>query len=323
MDKKEEKLIRFDWAIKRLLRHKVDHSVLNGFLTSLLGKPIRILHLLESESNREDADNKHNRVDILAEEANGSKIIIEVQNESEDSYFSRMLYGSSKLISEYLKRGEDYDNVSKVYNINIVYFNLGKGNDYVYRGITEFRGIHNNELLELPDRLRSKYHVDSVSELFPEYYILKVSEFDRWSSTPIDQWMYFLSTSTIPDGSDAPGLAEARRQLRISSLTPEQRRAYFEHLDSLASMKNIVNDAHADGIWEGVKIGREEGREEGIAEGLRIGEEKGREEGIEEGRMQERLSIADSMLKAGMSPEQVATITGLDLSLLNKGKPQQ
>ncbi len=123
----DEKLIRFDWAIKRLLRHKADHSILEGFLTSLLGRPIHIIKLLESESNREYAENKLNRVDILAEEQNGAKLLIEVQNESEDAYFHRMLFGTSKLISEYLRRGDNYENVSKVYSINIVYFNLGEG----------------------------------------------------------------------------------------------------------------------------------------------------------------------------------------------------
>ena len=29
----EEKTVRFDWALKRLLRHKADHTILNGFLT--------------------------------------------------------------------------------------------------------------------------------------------------------------------------------------------------------------------------------------------------------------------------------------------------
>ncbi len=148
----DEKLIRFDWAIKRLLRHKADHSILEGFLTSLLGRPIHIIKLLESESNREYAENKLNRVDILAEEQNGAKLLIEVQNESEDAYFHRMLFGTSKLISEYLRRGDNYENVSKVYSINIVYFNLGEGTDYVYWGKTVFRGLHNNEILQLPER---------------------------------------------------------------------------------------------------------------------------------------------------------------------------
>ena len=215
----DERLIRFDWAMKRLLRHKADHSVLEGFLTSLLGKKITVIRLLESESNREYSENKYNRVDILAENESGEKLLIEVQNESEDAYFHRMLFGTSKLISEYLRRGDNYEHVTKVYSINIVYFNLGEGNDYVYWGRTEFRGLHDNELLRLPERLRTKYAVSEISDLYPEYFILRVNDFDRWSSTPLDQWMYFLSTSTIPASADAPGLKEAREQLRVDTLS--------------------------------------------------------------------------------------------------------
>ncbi|MEZ3532606.1 MAG: Rpn family recombination-promoting nuclease/putative transposase [Muribaculaceae bacterium] len=300
----DEKLIRFDWAIKRLLRHKADHSILEGFLTSLLGRPIHIIKLLESESNREYAENKLNRVDILAEEQNGAKLLIEVQNESEDAYFHRMLFGTSKLISEYLRRGDNYENVSKVYSINIVYFNLGEGTDYVYWGKTVFRGLHNNEILQLPERMKRKYSVCNISDLYPEYCILRVNDFDKWSNTPLDQWMYFLSTSTIPSEADAPGLREASIQLRVDNLSKEEKKAYYDHLDNMTSMRSIVDDAHDAGMWEGEIKGREIGRAEGRAEG------------IEEGRLEERIAIARNLAAAGMDPETIASITGLPVNKL-------
>ncbi len=64
-------------------------------------------------------------------------------------YFQRMLFGVSKLVTEYINRGEGYENVRKVYSVNIVYFSLGHGKDIVYHGKTEFRGIHENDILEL------------------------------------------------------------------------------------------------------------------------------------------------------------------------------
>ena len=50
----ENQIIRFDWAMKRLLRNKANFSVLEGLLTTLLGEKIIIRRLLESESNQED-----------------------------------------------------------------------------------------------------------------------------------------------------------------------------------------------------------------------------------------------------------------------------
>lgn len=46
--------IRFDWAMRRLLRNKANFSVLESLLTTLLGEKIVIQKLLESESSQED-----------------------------------------------------------------------------------------------------------------------------------------------------------------------------------------------------------------------------------------------------------------------------
>ena len=217
--------ISFDWALKRLLRDKANFDVLEGFLSTLLEQQVRIDHLLESESNKNDEDAKSNRVDLLCENEKGELLIIEVQGESEFAYFQRILFGTSKLLSEYINRGMNYDNVKKVYSINIVYFDLGQGKDVVYHGKTEFRGIHNDEVLQLSSFQRQRFKVDEVYQLFPEYYILKVNDFNKWSKVPLEQWLYFLSTSDIPEDADAPGLPEAREKMRYMQMSREVRRA--------------------------------------------------------------------------------------------------
>ena len=92
------RLIRLDWAIKKILRDKANFDILEGFLSELLRFDITIEEILESESNRERADDKQNRVDLLAKDENGQLIIIEVQNESETDYLQRILYGTSKAV---------------------------------------------------------------------------------------------------------------------------------------------------------------------------------------------------------------------------------
>ncbi len=236
-------LVRFDWAMKRILRDKVNFGVLEGLLTSLLGRPIKIESILESESNQESADDKFNRVDLLARDSDGELMLIEVQNESRYSYFHRMLYGSSKLVTEYIKRGEGYENVKKVISINIVYFSLGEGSDYVYKGSTEFVGLHTGESLQLPGKWKERFNVGSVSDIFPTYYILRVNDFDKVSRTPLDQWMSFLKTGRIPNDADAPGLREARELLRVEELTDNEREAYYHHLDSDINTRDILETA--------------------------------------------------------------------------------
>ena len=48
----QDKYIRFDWAVKRLLRHKANFGVLEGFLTVLIGDEIHICLLYTSPSPR-------------------------------------------------------------------------------------------------------------------------------------------------------------------------------------------------------------------------------------------------------------------------------
>ena len=62
-----ENYIRFDWAMKRLLRNKANYVVLEGFLSSLLGKKFKILRFLESENNQEYGDDKYKQANILVE----------------------------------------------------------------------------------------------------------------------------------------------------------------------------------------------------------------------------------------------------------------
>lgn len=291
---KGPKYIRFDWAMKRLLRDKANYGVLEGFLTTLLNKNIKIKKLLESESNQEAEDDKQNRVDVLAEDDNGELYIIEVQNETEQAYFQRMLFGTSKLVTEYINRGQSYDHIRKIYSVNIVYFNLGGGTDIVYHGKTEFRGIHNGELLSLSPFQKQKFKVSAVSDLYPEYYILKVNDFNKWSKVPLEQWIYFLNTADIPHDATAPGLDEARHKLQLEKMTHAEREAYYRHLDNLVILRDNITTAYEEGKMEGLAEVRAERRAEGISE------------------------IARKMKEGGLSVEQIQQFTGLSLEEITK-----
>lgn len=285
--------------MKRLLRDKANFGVLEGFLTTLLGKQIKIQKLLESESNQDDEDDKQNRVDVLAEDDKGELYLIEVQNESEVAYFQRMLFGTSKLVTEYINRGQNYEHIRKIYSVNIVYFNLGGGTDVVYHGKTEFRGIHNGEVLSLSPFQKQKFKVDAVSDLYPEYFILKVNDFNKWSKVPLEQWIYFLNTAEIPHDATAPGLEEARQKLQIDRMNPADKEAYYRHLDNVVILKDNIATARGEGKMEGKAEGREEGRAEGRAQGKA------------EGRAEALTETARKMKQAGVEAEQIRLFTGL------------
>ena len=252
MEKKKRTFISFDWALKHLLREKANHDVLEGFISTVLGCDIKIHRLLESEGNKNDADAKSNRVDLLAEDEKGDLLLIEVQGEAEFAYFQRMLFGASKLVTEYIDKGENYEHVKRVYSINIVYFDLGQGEDVVYEGKTEFRGLNKGDVLQLTPFQKQHFQASEVSDLYPRYVILKVNDFNRWSRDSLDQWLYFLANTDIPDDADAPGLREAREKLDLMRMGRDDRVLYDRYLMDRAILRNQMFTARGEGYLDGV-----------------------------------------------------------------------
>ena len=228
-----DQYVRFDWAIKRLLRQKANFSVLEGFLTVLLGEKVTIVEILESEGNQQYAEDKYNRVDIKAKNSKGEIIIVEVQNTRELYFLERILYGVSKAV-----------------------------NDYLYHGQTHFIGVHTGDRLKVSMKEQKAITFRSPSEIYPEYFLIRVNEFDKVAVTPLEEWVKYLKTGIISPDTQTPGLAEARERLRYYNMTTAERQAYDKHIDAIRFQNDILNTAK----WEGLMEGRMEGREEGKRE---------------------------------------------------------
>ena len=298
-----EKYIRFDWAVKRMLRDKANFDVLEGLITVLLGEKITIVELLESEGNQETEDDKFNRVDIKAKDSKGSIIIVEVQLTTQLYYLERILYGVAKAITEHISLGQRYSNVKKVYSINILYFDLGKGADYLYHGRNTFVGVHTGDTLQINVKENNVLKMKTPEEVFPEYYIIRVNEFNDMATTPIEEWLDYLKNGRIKDDTTTPGLAEAREKLQYMQMSRADQIAYERHLDALAVQSDAFDAARIEGHAEGRAVGIEEGRAVGIEEGRAVG--------IEEGRSKEKLDIARNLKSLGVTENDISRATGL------------
>ena len=276
------KLVSFDWAMKKILRQKANFVILEGFLTELLKFDITIEDILESEANQESEEDKFNRVDLLAKDERGQLILIEVQYNSEIDYFQRMLYGSSKLITEYISKANGgYKNIKKVYSVNIVYFALGQGEDYVYYGKTEFRGLHEKEdILRPSKRQQQDFDIEKISDIYPEYYILRVNKFNDIAKNSLDEWIYFLKNEEIKSDFRAKGLHEAKDKLDVMKLDDKARTIYNRREENKMYKASLLYTA---------KI-----------------------EGEERGRREEKIEIAKNLLLADIDIETIIKSTGLD-----------
>ena len=198
MDKSNH-YIRFDWAIKHILRDKANFGILEGLLSVLLNEEVKIEEILESESNQMKDDDKFNRVDIKAKNSKGHIIIVEVQLTRQLYYLQRILYGTCKAITEHINIGDKYDQVKKVYSVSILYCDYGQGDDYVYHGETRFKGIHTGNQLLVNTKEDGVIVPHLPKEVFPEYYLVRVNAFSKIPESPLDEWMEYLKDGVVKD----------------------------------------------------------------------------------------------------------------------------
>jgi predicted transposase/invertase (TIGR01784 family) len=287
---KKRKLISFDWAIKRLLRNKASFSIFEGFLSELLHDDIKIKNLLESESNRETKEDRSNRVDMLVENSKRELIIVEVQRETEYGYLQRILFGAAKLLVENMKKAMPYSKIRKIISVSLVYFDLGMGEDYAYHGQTQFIGLNKKDILKLNKTQQELYNSEKIEDIYPEFYILKINQFDDIARNTIDEWIYFFKNEEIKDEFTARGLKKAKEELDIMKMDEDERREYEEYLESLRYQASMFESSY--------KVGEMKG------------EEKGREERDKE--------IAKKMKDKGTEIELISEITGLPREVIEK-----
>lgn len=322
MTEKRDLYIRFDWAIKRLLRQKANFGVLEGFLTVFLGQPVQIVEILESEGNQQSERDKYNRVDIKAKNAQGEIILIEVQNAREADYLERILYGVAKTITEHIDKGQPYRNITKVYSISILYFDLGKGTDYLYHGQNRFIGVHTKDSLEITNK-----ELEALVGYKPErteYILIRLNQFDREANSPLEEWMTYLKHTVIRSDTTAQGLQEAREKLRYYWMSDRDQHAYDAYLDAILIENDILNTARNEGYYDGWHEGFAEGfaksyvqgRFEGYAEGLELSRAEGLKEG-EAKRIEEKRSAAQNLKARGIDPLVISQALGLSIEEIN------
>ena len=303
MEKNDTHYIRFDWAAKHILRDKADFSVFEGFLTVLLKERVKIVELLESESNQQNEDDKFNRVDIKAKNSNGEIILVEIQQSEEYYYLQRMVYGVAKTITEHITKGKQYSDVKKVYSVNIVYFDLGEGSDYLYHGQNRLIGMNTGDELQITEEDRNGIRILSPKHVFPEYYILRVKAFNKEPENAMDEWMDYLKNERIRQDTTVPGLQEAQRRLDYLKMTVAEQKIYDNYLYNKFYREDVLNTSRTKGVVEGYHEGEAKGRAEGLQEGFA----KGRAEG----RAEERTAIAAKMKQLGIPAEQISQSTGI------------
>jgi predicted transposase YdaD len=173
------------------------------------------------------------------------------------------------------------------------------GEDYAYHGQTQFVGINKKDVLQLNNVQKELYKTEKIADIYPEFYLLKINQFDDVARNTIDEWIYFFKNEAIKDDFTARGLKEAKEELDIMKMSDEERREYEAYQESLRYQASMYESSY--------KVGEMKGRKEGIQEGIKAG----RKEGIEAGQKDKALEVAKRLKEIGMEMPLIAQVSGL------------
>ena len=89
--------------------------------------------------------------------------------------------------------------------------------------------------------------------MYPEFYVLKVNDFNEVAKTPLEEWIYYLNTGDIPETASATGLNEVRERLKIDSMSKGEKDAYYRHLDHIVILQDNILTERAEAYKENAR----------------------------------------------------------------------
>lgn len=250
-----------------------NEDMLHSFVASMLDIPsenISEINITNPEIPPESISGKFSRLDLNMKVDN-RLVNVEIQVKSENDYRDRVLFYWAKLYTSELKSGENYGELKQAISINIINFNMFKGNDY------------HNEVNAV---------VKQTGEIFSDKLNIHFFELKKVNKKPNPQnscelWLQFINAENEEEfemisQTNIPIMQKAVRVIYDMSEDTKIREA--------ARMREKALHDEASALYNA--------KQEGIAEGETKGVAKGRAE------------IIEKMRSAGMTDEQIKAIIG-------------
>ena len=278
-----------DFCFKELMQNP---KIRKGFIAGILKKtPEEITEtiLLPAETRRDYADEKLSILDVKVLLADGTRMDLEMQVAYFGSWDKRVLFYLSKLYTEQIQKGDDYEKLKKCIHVGVLNFIRFPESEECYHKInlcncksgeiyTDLLELHILELPKLP-KVRAKLEQDEM-----------ISDDEM-----VLQWMEFFSCKTQEDfetmAKQDEYMEEAVNTL-IKLSADEQKRVDYE------AREKAIRDDRAKLDWA-TKVGFDEGLAKGLAEGKTEG-----------------LAMAGKIVRlklAGKTPEEISTACDLPL----------
>ena len=130
--------------------------------------------------------------------------------------------------------------------------------------------------------------VNTPSDIFPEYYLIKVNQFNQKIKDNLDEWIYLLKNSSVKENFQAKGIKAAEEKLHVMKLNDKERGIYNAYVKDMLHEASMVESHYG--------------------------------KGKREGKIEAKLETATNLLQMGMDHQKVAQATGLTLTELEQLK---
>jgi hypothetical protein len=290
----EKPLISFDFAIKYLLKNKGDYDIIEGFISALFASqgypPIKINALLDTESNKEELELKKSIADLVVEDADGNKYIVEIERAYTPNFMHKACFNSSRLVVDGIYGSQDYTTIKKIFHISLLYFSTKGMEKPIYHGKTIVHEVDTKHPVDVSIANEGLVIFNSPN-VFPEYFFISVPMFDDVINSEIDEWLYVMKHSEIKQGFKSPYMTKVAERLSVIKMSSEERNEYIYYQKQSVHSQDILNAARA------------EGEAKGEVKGISIGEARGEKK--------KAVEIARVMLAKNKSVEEIEEFTGL------------
>ena len=282
----EKPLISFDFAIKYLLKNKGDYDIIEGFISALFASqgypPIKINALLDTESNKEELELKKSIADLVVEDGEGNKYIVEIERAYTPNFMHKACFNSSRLVVDGIYGSQDYTTIKKIFHISLLYFSTKEMLKPIYHGKTIVHEVDTKHPVDV--RIANEgLVIFNTPNVFPEYFFISVPMFDDIINSEIDEWLYVMKHSDIKQSFKSPYMAKVAERLAVIKMSAAERNEHIFYQKQSVHSQDILQAA----------------------------ETKGKAEGKAEGRTEEKTEIALNLLRQNLPLEVISSATGL------------
>lgn len=274
-----------DIVFKRVFSREGNEDILKSLLEAILEIPIQDVVVKNPELPRNLYDSKAGILDVKVEIDKDCLCDIEMQVKDLGDMDKRSAYYMSRMLSDGLKKSEDYMQVKNTIVINLLNFEFYRRNSYRSVAHMKFERTKENEFIDMGYQREDELATQDLEMHFIE--IPKFVKKNPEANTRLEQWLWLI--------------AGREEKLEMAKKENKEIKKAMDMIDEMSM------DEKEWELYMSRKIAIMD-----YNSGMRHAEEKGIKEG--------KLQTAKELLKLGMSIEEIVKVTKLEKQEIEKLK---